>query len=74
MVREGVREGKSAGSPEVRWAPGVGANGGARRDRARPRHTSSRDRRSRVRQMTGIVMMMMMMMMMIVFKKWYGQL
>jgi len=47
---EEVHEGESAGSPGVRWAPGVGANGGACRGRARPRHALSRDRRSRVRQ------------------------
>jgi hypothetical protein len=40
-VRERVR---------VRWAPGVGANGGARRSHAKPRHAPSRDRRSRGRQ------------------------
>ena len=31
MACEEVREGESAGSPGVRWAPGVGANGGMRR-------------------------------------------
>ena len=39
---EEVREGESAGSTGVRWAPGVGANGGA----------PSQDWRSRVRQHT----------------------
>ena len=35
---EEVREGESAGSLGVRWAPGVSANGDAWRGRARPRH------------------------------------
>ena len=35
---EEVREGASAGSPGPRSAPGVSANGGACRRRARPRH------------------------------------
>ena len=47
---EEVREGESAGSPGVRWAPGVRANVGARRGRARPLHAQSRDQRSRIRQ------------------------
>jgi hypothetical protein len=47
---EEVREGESASSPGVQWATGVGANGGARRGHAKPRHAPSRDRRSRVRQ------------------------
>ena len=47
---EEVREGASAGSPGPRSAPGVSANGGACRRRARPRHAPSRDRKSRVRQ------------------------
>ena len=38
---EEVREEESAGSPGVRWAPGVGANGGACRRRARPRERTS---------------------------------
>ena len=47
---EEVREESSAGSPGARSAPGVSANGGACRRRARPRHAPSRDRKSRVRQ------------------------
>jgi hypothetical protein len=47
---EEVREGASAGSPGPWSGPGVSANGGACRHRARPRHAPSRDRKSRVRQ------------------------
>ena len=50
VASEGVREEASAGSPGARSAPGVSANGGACRRRARPRHAPSRDRKSRVRQ------------------------
>ena len=47
---EEVREGASAGIPGPWSGPGVSANGGACRHRARPRHAPSRDRKSRVRQ------------------------
>ena len=50
VVCEEVRWGESAGSPGVRWATGVGANGGAGRGRERPHHAPSRDQRSRVQQ------------------------
>jgi hypothetical protein len=47
---EEVREGESTGSPGAWLSPGVGANGGARRSHAKPRHAPLRDRRSRMRQ------------------------
>ena len=46
MACEEVREGESAGSPWVWWGPRVGANGDARRGRARPA-THRRDIRGR---------------------------